>query len=139
MGSDVVKRCMKVHEKTKKQICAELLDEVVDNMFVKEESATKRKCEEDTHEDHQSAAKRKCGEVETDDVIEVEIDKLNEQEKINSLLSPCDKCIHWEIKEQCKICSAENNLTSSNEDDTKSSTKTKHIDQVHTKTHYSCK
>ena len=55
---------MKVHEKRNKQICGELLNEIVDKVFVQKESATKRKCEE----------------IETDEVIEVDNDKLNEQE-----------------------------------------------------------
>ena len=34
---------------------------------------------------------------------------------MNSLLCPCDKCIHWEKYEECKICNAEN--ICSNEED----------------------
>ena len=29
-------------------------------------------------------------------------------EKMNSLLCPCDKCIHWEKYEEYKICNVEN-------------------------------
>ena len=37
-----------------------------------------------------------------------EMDNVIEHEKMNSLLCPCDKCIHWEKYEECKICNAEN-------------------------------
>ena len=43
MRSDVVKRHMKVHEKRNKQICGELLNEIVDKVFVQKESAKKEK------------------------------------------------------------------------------------------------
>ena len=61
MRSDVVKRHMKVHEKTNKQICGELLDEIIDKVI----STTKRKHDED---DNQSAAKRKCNEIDDDEL-----------------------------------------------------------------------
>ena len=43
MRSDSVKRHMKVHEKPNKQICGEVLDGILDNMFVQEESTTEIK------------------------------------------------------------------------------------------------
>ena len=63
MRSDVVKRHMKVHEKTNKQICGELLDEIID----------KRKYDED---DKQSAAKRKCNEIDDDDELEKILEEI---------------------------------------------------------------
>ena len=53
MRSDVVKRHMKVHEKTNKQICGELLDEIIDKVI----STTKRKHDED--EEDQPMIKKK--------------------------------------------------------------------------------
>ena len=50
MRSDAVKRHMKVHEKPNKQICGEVLDGILDNMFVQEESTTERKHDDGEHD-----------------------------------------------------------------------------------------
>ena len=36
------------------------------------------------------------------------IDDVIDHEKMNSLFCPCNKCLHWEKYEECKICNAEN-------------------------------
>ena len=88
MRSDSVKRHMKVHEKPNKQICGEVLDGILDNMFVQEESTTeikhddankvveledhpttKRKFDGEQYtQDDQPSIKRKCG----DNMIDVD-------------------------------------------------------------------
>ena len=81
MRSDVVKRHMKVHEKTNKQICGELLDEIIDKVI----STTKRKHDED---DNQSAAKRKYNEIDDD---ELEKDMIKDNEEYIYKLAPGKK------------------------------------------------
>jgi len=46
-----------------------------------------------------------------------DMDDVIEYEQMNSLLCPCDKCIHWEKYEECKICNFDN--TCSNEEEMK--------------------
>merc|ERR1712208_137020 len=45
-----VKRHMKVHEKPNKQICGEVLDGILDKMFVQEESTTEIKHDDGEHD-----------------------------------------------------------------------------------------
>ena len=66
MRSDSVKRHMKVHEKPNKQICGEVLDGILDNMFVQEESTTEIKHDDANKvvelEDHPTTKRKFDGE-----------------------------------------------------------------------------
>ena len=100
MRSDSVKRHMKVHEKPNKQICGEVLDGILDNMFVQEESTTeikhddankvveledhpttKRKFDGEQYtQDDQPSIKRKCGEnmIDVDELRKTLIERTDE-------------------------------------------------------------
>ena len=101
MRSDAVKRHMKVHEKANKQICGEVLDGILDKMFVQEESTTeikhddankvveledhpttKRKFDGEQYtQDDQPSMKRKCGDNMIDDDDEV-LEKMLEEQTV---------------------------------------------------------
>ena len=71
MRSDAVKRHMKVHEKANKQICGEVLDGILDKMFVQEESTTEIKHDDGEHDaaNCQPSKKRKFNEID-DEALE---------------------------------------------------------------------
>ena len=62
---------MQVHEKTNKQICGEVLDGILDNMFVQEESTTEIKHDDANKvvelEDHPTTKRKFDGEQYTQD------------------------------------------------------------------------
>ena len=62
---------MKVHEKANKQICGEVLDGILDKMFVQEESTTERKHDDGEHDaaNCQPSIKRKFNEID-DEALE---------------------------------------------------------------------
>ena len=73
---------MKVHEKTNKQICGELLDEIIDKVI----STTKRKHDED--EEDQPMIKKKCNVLDDE---ELERDMINDNEEYNCKLALGEK------------------------------------------------
>ena len=77
MRSDAVKRHMKVHEKANKQICGEVLDGILDKMFVQEESTTERKHDDGEHDaaNCQPSKKRKFNEIEVSTHVSEEMIK----------------------------------------------------------------
>ena len=54
------------------------------------------------------------------------MDDVIEYENINSLLCPCDKYIHWEKYEECKICRDGNNKENNSETDKNNTSEEEH-------------
>ena len=101
--SDNLKRHIKVHitytspevqVKNSEEICKDIVNDIVDKMFMQENSTL-----EITHD--QATLKRKHD--DDDELVDVIGHK-----KINSFFCSCNKCIHWEKYEECKICNGEN-------------------------------
>ena len=83
---------MKVHEKTNKQICGELLDEIIDKVI----STTKRKHDED--EEDQPMIKKKCNVLDDE---ELERDIIKDNEEYNCKLALGEKV--YKIVERRKV------------------------------------
>merc|ERR1712082_225111 len=94
MRSDAVKRHMKVHEKANKQICGEVLDGILDKMFVQEESTTERKLDDGEHDaaNCQPSKKRKFNGIEVSTLVSEEMIKRlikDDEEYKYNIACPC--------------------------------------------------
>merc|ERR1712082_87179 len=100
MRSDAVKRHMKVNEKANKQICGEVLDGILDKMFVQEESTTEIKHNVGEHDaaNCQPSKKRKFNEIEVSTHVSEEmIKRLIKDDEEYKYNVACGKQIYEEV------------------------------------------